>query len=110
MSISYGPYAANIYSNDRKFQLVLDWSYKSVYFRNGHYTDPKFSWFVFTTDKEYSCENKFLLDENNSINLPDDILKDEFNKLKNIAFDKKLEILDYFENFNVSYDILDKII
>ena len=81
MRFTSGPGASNIYRDNNKYQLVLDWSFNSIYFRNND------KWIVFTTnkDKVYYKDNKIYVIEGNNIEFEND----EFNKLKKHALENK---------------------
>lgn len=110
MRFSFGPGASNIYSNDRKYQLVLDWSYDSIYFK--YHIDNKTKWIIFTTKNNknfyqdnFNDDEIIIVDDINNINFEDD----EFKKLKNYAIDNQNIILKQYQRSKESFEMLSKI-
>jgi hypothetical protein len=104
ISLSHGPCAANVYLNNKKYQLVLDWSYDSIYLKNDNN-----EWFVFTDNSNY-YDNKYNTLYYNGEewlhNIDIDIVK-KYNKQFDAMYHYALTKLSN-EN-NKSFDLLHKI-
>lgn len=102
---THGPFAANIYLNDRSYQLVLDWAYDSIYLKY-----PNNNWIIFTSNKQYyNKTNSFYYDNTSWLNENDiDIsnYRSQFNELVDIAYQNKLF---FDQRSNQSFELLKKI-
>ena len=102
---SHGPCAANIYLDNHSYQLVLDWSYDSIYLK-----DPCNNWIVFTNNiKYYDKKNSVYYDDKRWLNENDiDVskYKSQFNEFVDIAYQNKLS---FDQRSNQSFILLEKI-